>query len=272
MSHVVTGTILDRILERTAADVEARTAARPIADLEAIAVDLAPTVSLRDCLARPGVSIIAEIKRASPSRGVFPTVVEPATVAAEYVAGGAAAISVLTDEPFFQGSLADMEQAAHVAHDARRPVAILRKDFVIDPYQIVEARIHGADAVLLIVAALSDATLGELFAVARRWELDALVEVHDEMELARAAALGATIIGINNRDLRSFSVDLGTTERLAPLVPDGAVVVAESGVFGSAEIERLERAGADAVLVGESLITAPDRGAAVRALRTGDSQ
>lgn len=266
MTHVETGTVLDRILARTASDVAVRKEARPLGELAAAAEHQAPAVSLHESLARPGMSVIAEIKRASPSRGVFPVTIEPATVAAEYMAGGAAGISVLTDEPFFQGSLADMEAAAEVAHGASRPVPILRKDFIIDSYQVVEARAHGADAILLIVAALRDEQLASLLATAREWGLEALVEVHDETEMARAEALGASIVGINNRDLKTFTVELRTTERLAPLAPEGAVVVAESGVFGEAEIERLARAGADAVLVGEGVVTSEDRAAAVRKL------
>ena len=216
---------------------------------------------------RPGTTVIAEIKRASPSRGVFPVAVDPAAVAAEYLAGGAAALSVLTDEPFFRGSLADLEAVAGVAHRGPRPAPVLRKDFVVDPFQIVEARAHGADAILLIVVALDDALLRSLLAESARLGMDALVEVHDETELERAADAGATLIGINNRDLRSFHVDLAVTERLAPLAPDGALLVGESGIFTGEDVTRLRRAGIDAVLVGESLIVAPDRAAAVRALR-----
>jgi indole-3-glycerol phosphate synthase len=200
---------------------------------------------------------------------VFPVEVDPAVVASDYIAGGAAAISVLTDAPFFQGSLEDMEQAAMVAHAAGRPVAILRKDFLVDPYQVVEAWAYGADAVLLIVAALSDDQLREMMAVVDDYGLEALVEVHDEAEMTRAIALGARNLGINNRDLHTFKVDLATTERLAPLAPEGAVVIGESGVFGPAEIERLWNAGARAVLVGEGVIVQPDRAGAVRSLREG---
>ena len=175
---------------------------------------------------------------------------------------------MLTDEPFFQGSLDDLDAAADVAHAHAKPVPVLRKDFVVDSYQIVEARAHGADAVLLIVAALDDAALAELLAAAAAWGMDALVEVHDESEMERAAAVGANLIGINNRDLKSFAVDLGVSERLAPLAPADAVIVAESGVFGPEDVKRLHEAGAHAVLVGESLVTAPDRAAAVEALLT----
>ena len=268
MTYAETGTILDAILARTATDLHERKGANPISAVEAAASEKPPAIRLGERLNRPGVAVIAEIKRASPSRGVFPVAVEPAAVAAEYVAGGAAAVSVLTDEPFFQGSLSDMESAAVVAHAADGGVPILRKDFVIDPYQVAEARSRGADAVLLIVAALSDAALVELLGAGERWGMDALVEVHDEEEMARAVAAGATVIGINNRDLKTFAVDLGVTERLAPLAPEGAVVVAESGIFAVADVERLHCAGANAVLVGEGLITAPDRVEAVRALWT----
>lgn len=268
MTYAETGTILDAILARTASDLEARKDAFPVAGLEAVAAAQPPAIRLGARLKGLTVAVIAEIKRASPSRGVFPVTVDPAAVAAEYIAGGAAAISVLTDEPFFQGSLADMEAAAHVAHAVKGSVPILRKDFVIDPYQVVEARARGADAVLLIIAALSDAALVELLAAADTLGMDALVEVHDEEEMRRAAGAGATAIGINNRNLKTFGVDLAVTERLAPHAPRGAAIVAESGVFGAADAERLHRAGADAVLVGEGLITAPNRTEAVRALRS----
>ena len=187
-------------------------------------------------------------------------------MAHDYIAGGAAAISVLTDEPFFQGGLGDLHAAASVAGTAERPVPVLLKDFVIDPYQIVEARAHGADAVLLIVAALEDGALAELLAAAMAQGMDALVEVHDEREMERAAVVGANVVGINNRDLKSFAVDLGVTGRLAPFAPIDAVIVAESGVFGGSDVKRLHDAGAHAVLVGEGLITASDRAAAVQAL------
>ena len=266
MTHVETGTVLDAILTRTATDLADRKSSLALADLEAAANSQRAPLSLRDALGGPDMSVIAEIKRASPSRGTFPVNVEPAAVARDYVSGGAAAISVLTDEPFFQGTLGDLEAAASAAHSGNRSVPVLRKDFVIDPYQIAEARAHGADAVLLIVAALDDSVLGELLAATVDWGMDALVEVHDEREMERAAAVGATVVGINNRDLKSFAVDLSVTERLARFAPLDAVIVAESGVFGASDVKRLHDAGAHAVLVGEGLITAPDRVAAVQAL------
>jgi indole-3-glycerol phosphate synthase len=268
MTEVRTGTILDRILDRTRIDVTLRKERQPVAELEAAAASGEPALSLREALLEPGVSIIAEIKRASPSRGTFPIDIEPAIVAAEYGAGGAAAISVLTDEPFFQGSLGDLERAAEVAHASQRRMPVLRKDFIVDPYQIVEARAYGADAILLIVAALDDEDLTWFLAFARELGMGAVVEVHDEEEMARAAAVGAEIMGINNRDLKTFTIDLAVTEQLAPLAPAEAILVAESGIFGPAEMERVELAGADAVLVGEGLIVQQDRVAAMRALRS----
>ena len=264
---VETGTVLDRILVRTAADLAERMGAVPLAALDRQILDDARVpVGLRAALAGPGTSVIAEIKRASPSRGVFPVAIEPAAVAAEYLEGGAAAISCLTDEPFFRGSLADLAAAAGAAHGRARPAPVLRKDFVLDRYQIAEARLHGADAVLLIVAALTDPALHELIAAAGEYGLEALVEVHDAPELDRAVVAGADLIGINNRDLRTFEVDLAVAERLAPLAPVGTVVVGESGILTRTDVERLEQAGVRAVLVGESLIVAADRSAAVRSL------
>jgi indole-3-glycerol phosphate synthase len=266
MTNIQTGTILDAILARTAADLAVRKSITAVKGLEAAADSRPAPLSLRAALAGPEMSVIAEIKRSSPSRGAFPVSIDPATLANDYIAGGAAAISVLTDEPFFQGTLGDLEAAASVAHNGDKTVPVLRKDFVIDPYQIVEARAHGADAVLLIVAALDDAALRGLLSAAATWGMDALVEVHDEREMERAATTGARVVGINNRDLKTFTVDLGVSERLAPLAPDDAAIVAESGVFGPREVARLFDAGANAVLVGESLVTAPDRVAAVQAL------
>jgi indole-3-glycerol phosphate synthase len=265
-TFVETGTILDRILARTAADVLIRKVSSPVADLERMVSRRQSPVGLRATLAGPGLSVIAEIKRASPSRGRFPVEVDPAAVAAEYLGGGAAALSVLTDGPFFQGSLADLSAASTVAHRAPPPAPVLRKDFVVDEYQILEALAYGADAILLIVAALDQAALIDLLAAARARGMDALVEVHDETELERAVAAGADLIGINNRDLRTFEIDLAVTERLAPLALASAVLVGESGIFTAADAARLAAAGVQAILVGESLIVAPDRSAAVRAL------
>lgn len=271
MSHVKTGTILDCILERTRDDVAKRKETIPARELEQLAAEQAPALSIRQALMEPGVSVIAEIKRGSPSRGTFPVSVEPALIAAEYGQGGAAALSVLTDEPFFQGSLADLADAAQAAHAPEFAMPVLRKDFIVDAYQILEARAYGADSILLIVAALDDEELADFRGAAAALGMDALIETHDEREMDRAAKIGAEIIGINNRDLKTFTIDLAVTERLAPLAPPGAVLVAESGIFGPAEMRRLAAAGADAVLVGEGLIVQQDRAAAVRALRAPEA-
>jgi indole-3-glycerol phosphate synthase len=260
-----TGTVLDRILARTVADVKARKKSVPAEFLEEGASFRSQPLSLKRSILAPDTSVIAEIKRASPSRGRFPVEIEPSAVAAEYVAGGAAAISVLTDEPFFQGSMIDLITAAGIAHQQNIPV--LRKDFIVDDYQVLEALAIGADAVLLIVVALEQSLLRSLLETTREYGLEALVEVHDEGELQRANEAGAEIIGVNNRDLRTFEVDLATTERLAEKKPNSTVLVGESGIYSRDDVLRLERAGVDAVLVGESLILADDRAAAIRDLR-----
>jgi indole-3-glycerol phosphate synthase len=264
-AFVETGTVLDRILARTAADVAVRKASVPFAVLEQRASNRAKPLSFRQAIDVPGTSVIAEFKRASPSRGRFPVEIEPTHVVSEYLDGGSAALSVLTDEPFFQGSMADLTVASIVAHERNAPV--LRKDFILDEYQLIESLAIGADAVLLIVGALDDSSLKDLLAKARAYGLDALVEVHDEAEMQRAIEAGAEIIGVNNRDLRTFEVDLKTTERISSLLPYSAVLVGESGIFTREDVLRLEAAGVDAVLVGESLIVAPNRAEAIRQLR-----
>ena len=263
---VETGTILDQIIARTARDLADRKRLTTTSLLKQRAAARPPVVSFRAAVRGTGVSVIAEVKRASPSRGVFPIAIDPPEVARAYLEGGASALSVLTDEPFFQGSLADLESVAGVARSRLSPVPVLRKDFVVDPYQIVEARAHGADAILLIVAALDDGALDRLLAEAGAFGMDVLVEVHDEREMERALALDATLIGINNRDLRTFTVDLATTERLAPLAGPDVTLVGESGVFDRRDVVRLGAAGVSAVLVGEGLILQPDRASAVEAL------
>lgn len=259
-----TDSILDAIIDRTVADVALRKEATSRQMLEGWAAERPPALSLRSALQRPGMSVIAEFKRASPSKGRFPVEIEPAEVARSYVKGGASAISVLTDGPFFQGSLDDLTAVGEIAWPVGAPV--LRKDFIVDDYQIVEARAAGADAVLLIVTALEDSRLIALQAFAARLGMDALVEVHDPQEMVRAADAGARIIGINNRDLRTFHVDLGISETLAPAAPVDTVVVAESGIRNRRDVERLVAAGVDAILVGESLILSDDRAAAIRTL------
>ncbi|MGC4191891.1 MAG: indole-3-glycerol phosphate synthase TrpC [Thermomicrobiales bacterium] len=261
-----TGTYLDRILAQTAKDVETRKALISRDALHVKAAEQPVPIDVEVALNRDCVTVIAEIKRASPSKGIFPVSVVPSEIATAYIEGGAAAISCLTDEPFFKGSLADLETVTRTAYAARNPIGVLRKDFMLDRYQIDEARAFGASCILLIVAALDDATLADLHAYARSIGLSVLVEVHDEEEAGRAVAAGSTLIGINNRDLRSFHVDLAATERIAPTLPAGTTIVGESGIFTTDDVARLADAGVAAVLVGESLIMHDDRAAATRAL------
>jgi indole-3-glycerol phosphate synthase len=255
-------TILDEILAAKRDEVAEAKRRVPPAALSARAAAAEPVRGFRRALlAGRGPRVIAELKRRSPSKGEIRRDFDPVAIAKSYEAGGAAALSVLTDERFFGGSLAVLE-----AVRAATSLPLLRKDFVLDAYQIDEARAAGADAVLLIVAALAPNALGELRAHAAGLGLDVLVEVHDEAELDAAKGAGADLIGINNRDLRTFVTDLGVTERLAKRVPHGALVVAESGIFGSEDVTRLARAGASAFLVGESLMREPDPGLALRRL------
>lgn len=209
-------------------------------------------------------AIIAEIKRASPSKGLIRADFDPVWIAQRYAAAGASAVSILTEEHFFQGRLQYLESVR-----AAVALPLLRKDFTLDAYQIVEARAWGADAVLLIAAILDDAQLRELHAAARAIDLDVLVEVHSEEELERVRDLGATVIGVNNRDLRTFVTRLATAEWLRPLMPSGVTAVAESGIESPSDIGRLRRAGYEVFLVGESLMRAPDPGAALQALLGG---
>lgn len=262
----MTGTVLDRILARTVHDLAGRMTRVPVSVLHRRIARQSPPVDVEAALKAETVALIAEFKRASPSKGHFEIEIEPGAVATSYIAGGAAAISCLTDGPFFEGSLHDLEAIANVGEVADRPVGVLRKDFIVDAYQVVEARASGASCILLIAAALDDATVTALSETARDAGMSSLVEVHDERELERALAIGATMIGINNRDLRTLRVDLGVTERLAPRIPPDRVVVGESGIATRADIERMASAGVDAILVGESIIVQLDREAATRAL------
>lgn len=258
-------TYLDELLGGARARVAAARDREPLESLRerAGAVEAGP--SLRDALAGRGVAVIAEIKRASPSRGELAPGLEAPTQARAYVEGGAAAVSVLTEPDRFKGDLDDLRAVAGEG------IPALRKDFVIDPYQVWEAREAGASAVLLIVAALNGPTLRELMATCDGAGLDALVEVHDEDEAAVAVDAGARVIGVNARDLRTFEVDRGSFGRIRPHLPEGVLAVAESGIRGPADVAEAARDGADAVLVGESLVTADDPRAAVAMLVSAGS-
>jgi indole-3-glycerol phosphate synthase len=273
------GKMLDEIMRHKRDEVLKRAAAMPLASLRALAETAPAPLDFAAALRQPGVSLIAEVKKASPSRGLLCRDFDPARLAQAYAQGGAAAISVLTDARFFQGQLEHLTTVKetvttgkkatggapatnHPIPSGRFPVTqspsvpVLRKDFIYDPYQIVEARVAGADAVLLIVAVLGDNELKRLLAETRSYGMEALVEVHDEGEVERALKAGAQVIGVNNRDLRTFAVDLAVTARLRPLVPAECVLVSESGIHTPADVRRLKEMGVDAMLVGESLVTA----------------
>ncbi|MGL5808790.1 MAG: indole-3-glycerol phosphate synthase TrpC [Nocardioides sp.] len=255
------GSVLEDILAGVRQDLAAREAVTPFAELEARLADLERPRDPMAAFRAPGLSVIAEVKRRSPSKGALAEITDPAGLAAAYAAGGAAAISVLTEERRFGGSLADL-RAVRAAVDT----PLLRKDFMISRYQLTEARAAGADLCLLIVAALTGDELCDLFEHAHELGLTALVEVHDEAETERAVRLGATLIGVNARNLRTLDVDPGAYERLSALIPDGVVTVAESGIGGPADAERYARLGADVILVGEALVRHGDPAAAVAAL------
>ena len=253
--------LLATIVAATARAVEVRAARRPGGALRDAIARRPQGRSFADRLRRNGINVIAECKRRSPSKGILRAAYEPAAHAAAYARAGAAAISVLTEPTFFDGSLAHL-----TAVRAAVTVPVLRKDFIVSEYQLLEAAAAGADAILLIVGALDDAQLGHLLAAAEALGLAALVEVHEREELRRAVAAGASIIGVNSRDLRTLAVDPAVFDDLAPRMPRGAVTVAESGIRARADIDRLRGVGYDAFLVGERLITQPDPGAALAEL------
>lgn len=256
--------MLERILAAKAEEVRAARVRVPLAAVQRAAAETPPPRGFAAALAAGAkpVAVIAEVKRASPSRGVIRPDFDPVAIATAYARAGAAALSVLTDGPFFQGSLADLR-----AVRAAVPLPVLRKDFIIDPYQVYEARAAGADAVLLIVAAFrAPDDLAALLRLSADLGMAALVEVHTAAELALAANLGARLIGINNRDLRTFATRLQVTLDLAPAVPPGALLVSESGIATAPDVALVAAAGARAVLVGEALLRQSDPGAGVRAL------
>lgn len=260
--------ILQQIAAYKRDEVRVRKAARGQSAIEGAAETASAPRGFRRSLEAhhaPGrLSLIAEVKKASPSKGLIRADFDPPALARAYERGGAACLSVLTDEPSFQG------------HDdffvaARTAVALpcIRKEFLVDPWQVAESRAIGADAILVILAMVDDSLAAELMSEARRFGMDALVETHDEAEFDRAVALGSDLIGVNNRDLRTFNVDLSITERLAAMTPAGALLVTESGLFGPEDAARLEKAGAKAMLVGESLMRQADVEAATRTLLDG---
>lgn len=258
---MTTPTILDEIIRWKRKEIAHCKRARP---QEAVQAEMALAPPLRDFVAAlrgPGICLIAEVKRASPSKGLLRHDFDAVALACEYEANGAAAVSVLTDQRFFQGDLGHLQA---VRQNVGLPV--LRKDFILDPYQVYEARAAGADAILLIVAALSDGELASLYRLVRELGMAALVEVHNAAELERALHIRPRLVGVNNRDLRTFEVNLETTARLRPLIPTEVTLVAESGVHTRADVTRLEAIGADAMLVGESLVQAEDIGRKIQEL------
>lgn len=260
--------VLDEICAGVAEDVAARSAITSLSEIQAAAAAAPPALSGYRALKAPGMSVIAEVKRRSPSKGDLAEIGDPAALAAKYQAAGAACISVLTEERRFAGSLADL-----TAVRAAVSIPVLRKDFMISPYQLYEARAYGADIILLIVAALTDSELVSFREIAESLSMAALVEVHDETEVVRALASGASIIGVNARNLKTLEIDPGTFARLAPFIPAEStsgvpiVRIAESGIFSADDVAGVASAGADAVLVGESLVRSRDPASLIAAFR-----
>ncbi|HSA58713.1 MAG TPA: indole-3-glycerol phosphate synthase TrpC [bacterium] len=250
--------LLDKIVDYKRQELEAVRRKVSLKDVRAMAEDAAPRRGFIDAVLKPGIRIIAEVKKASPSAGVIRADFDPIKIAVAYEENGAACLSILTDEHFFQGSLKSLA-------DIRRCVKIplLRKDFTLDAYHVHEARAHGADAILLIVRILEDAQIKDYAALAQDLGMAALVEVHDEKEMERAKRAGATLIGVNNRNLDTLKVDLQTTVRLAPLAPKGAVLVGESGISAPEHVRKLRGVGVNAFLIGEYFMKSSDPGAAL---------
>ena len=266
MSHDVSNDILDRIVTHVRSHVDSCRKERPAEALKDSPLYQRSPRGFQAALSQPGRHVIAEVKRASPSQGVIRQDFDPVRIASGYQAHGASALSVVTEERFFDGSLRYLSDI-----QAEVSLPLLRKDFVIDAYQLVEARSYGADAVLLICAILDAGELATLHAEARSLSLDVLVEVHSESELETALEAGASLVGINNRDLRTFRVDLGVAEALLPRIPSHALAVCESGIKDLRQVERLEASGGRIFLVGETLMRAPDPGARLAELLGADA-
>ncbi len=250
------GQLLDEIMAWKRQEVPKQMAEMPESDLQALVTFTPPPTDFAAALASPGVSLIAEVKKASPSKGLIAKEFDPVDLALTYAEGGARAISCLTDARFFQGQLEYLTAIKEAFRQRNLSLPVLRKDFIYHPYQVLQARVAGADAILLIMAVLGDADYRQLLAYTRELGMEALVEVHNEQELERALQTSPRIIGINNRDLRTFHVDLNTTARLRPLIPTDILVVAESGIRNPTDVQTLKDMGVDAILVGESLVRA----------------
>jgi indole-3-glycerol phosphate synthase len=253
---------LERIIAAKMDELQKRQETIPMSELKAAIEEKPPPLDFGAALSGGSLRLIAEVKKASPSRGVLSANLDVVKVAMTYARCGAAAISVLTETQYFQGSLGDLEAIRHAL--PRMP--LLRKDFIINPYQVFESRACKADALLLIVAILDDSVLKRLLALSYDLGMQCLVEIHNEIELKRALAVDARIIGINNRNLDTMEVDLGTTQRLRPLIPPDLIVVSESGIKERVDIQKLGEWRADAVLIGEALVTAPDTASRIKEL------
>ena len=257
--------ILEQIMNDNLPELETRKRSFPLKELKRAALEQPPPRNFASALRGEHIRLIAEVKKASPSRGIIRPDFNPVEIAQTYADNGASAISVLTEARYFQGSLNHLKDIRNALGNKRPP--LLRKDFIHDPYQVYESRAYGADGLLLIVAILKPEKLEELLRLSHQLGMSCLVEVHNEVELEIALNSGAGVIGINNRDLRTFTVDIATTKRLRPLIPPDRIVVSESGIKSRSDMEKMRQWGVDAVLIGESLISAPDIAAKMKGLQ-----
>jgi len=255
--------ILDEIVSHNSQELELKKCSLPMTELQSISLQQSPPLDFASGLCGEGIRLIAEVKKASPSKGVIRPDFDPVGIARIYADNGASAISVLTENRYFQGSISHLTDIRNALHNK---LPLLRKDFIFDPYQIYESRACGADSLLLIVAILKPAKLRELLQLSHELHMSCLVETHNEADVEIALKSGAKIIGINNRDLTNFNVDIANTERLRPLIPPDRIIVSESGIKERKDIERLRQLGINAVIVGESLMSAPDIAAKMREL------